>query len=77
MDQLNLNNYLFIIFSFFFFAVLFTMEMIKKYIPTANAPMIRAIMGINIMILPSMTVPVCKSCVIKLKNIVFIIVTFF
>lgn len=73
MDQLNLNNYLFIFFSFFFFAILFTMKMIKKYIPTANAPTVRDAMGMIIMALPSTTVPVCESCVIKLKNIVFII----
>lgn len=47
--------------------------MIKKYIPTANAPMERAAMGMSIRDLPSTTVPVCESCVIKLKNIVFII----
>ena len=74
MDQLNLNNYLFIFFSFFFFAILFAMKMIKKYIPTVNAPMERATMGMYIMDLPSTTVPVCESCVIKLKSIVFIIV---
>ena len=73
MDRLNLNNYLFIVFSFFFFAILFTMKTIKKNIPTANAPMVRATMGMYIMDLPSTTVPVCESCVIKSKNIVFII----